>query len=386
MSSFPAIRQFTIIMLMFVWFVFELSTTAQEDDITAWTIEESCIAAPSAMPDDWAYSGTILMSGYAGIHGVRMEWETPHVVAFFRSHSKGDAPMIGGQISPDGRWYALPFGETYLEFSYNYYFFVHGWRVYSTSDDQQVLEFSLGDQDFYCYICSVTAWEYLPIEWIDNESLVIGGILSRPFENRVEVAAFNSALSSLSNRFLSPDKIYAYLFNYGLYELSAPQETLKTLGDVNGVSWRRDSLGFIANLHNERQDWNGLVYYERDGTLIDYIFNAGDRLITFERDASGRNELRWSPNNDYFAYIDDSYTEPSRLYILDFERKIVIDTCLSPLTHPVWSPDGNMLAYVTLARENLKVVVVDLEKWQAFDVARHSGSTTVEMVGWRADD
>jgi hypothetical protein len=389
MSSFPAIRQFTIIMLMFV---FGLSATAQENDITTWRVEERCIPDPRVMPNDWSYSGTIMMSGYAGIHGVRMDWETPHVVAFFREDSESNYPLAGGQLSPNGQWYAMPLGISWVEPSFNNYWAVRGIRIYSMSDESQVLEFDMTNyQDIYRYI--ETAWSYLPIEWINNEALIMGQILLYPFDNRAETASFNTLGSVLDDRFFSPDATYTYgwirlndVSYKGLYQISEPQESLQDIGDIDGMSWRRDSSGFIANLHDEAQDWNGLVYYERDGTLVDYIFNAGDRRITFERDASGRNELRWSPDNGYFAYIDDSYTEPSRLYILDFEQKIVIDTCLSPLTHPVWSPDGNMLAYVALARENLKVVVVDLQRWQAFDVARHSGRTRVQMVGWRADD
>jgi hypothetical protein len=393
MIFLPNIRQIVIALLILM---ISLSTIAQEDDITAWTIEERCITAPSAIPDDWSYSGTILMSGYAGIHGVRMDWETPHVVAFFRSSSHLDAPMIGGQISPDGRWYALPFGETFLEVSNNYYNFVNGWRVYSTSGDQQLLEFYLSDyQDIYRY--DAAAWTYLPIEWADNESLIIGGILSHPFKNTVEVAAFDTLVGG-KRQFIAPDMEYAYgdilqddAYQFGLYRLSDPLASFLPLGEIAGISWRRDSLGFMAMLSDETQSWNGLVYYDNNGTLIEYVFNAADNFIRFPQNVSGRNDLQWSYESRYFAFVLEQWSEPNRLYIVDFENQLVVDTCLSPASQPIWSPDTNLLAYVSPARENLKVIVVDLQLWHAFDVARHSGRDSRmpeigHMVGWRADD
>lgn len=92
-----------------------IPSIAQDDDsLETWPVQQRCAESPALPPDDWSYPGTILMSGYAGIHGMRADWETPHIVAFFRKDSRGGRQLMGGQLSPDGRWYAVPTGETYV--------------------------------------------------------------------------------------------------------------------------------------------------------------------------------------------------------------------------------------------------------------------------------
>jgi hypothetical protein len=318
--------------------------------------------------------------GHAGIHGIQMNWETPRVVAFFREDRNGDYPIDGGQVSPDGHWYAVPVGEVITEVSYNTYWFVNGVRVYSTSGDGQVLSFDLGDYlDIYRYF--EVAWSYLPIEWRDNTSLVIGGILLHPFDGRAEAAGFDLEGSMLDEQFVSPDLTRAYgIVGYeddyqsGFHDLINHQILQNELASVDGMSWRRDSSGFMAVIHDKKQNWNGLAYYDRDGTLLERIIDLDEGSVDFHPTASGRNDQYWSPDGERFAFVYDApYPNPSRLHIIDWEQQVVIDTCLSPISAPVWSPDGTMLAYLALARENLKVIVLDWQSWQAYDVARHNG-------------
>ena len=97
-----------------------MTTYAQDNNsLAGWEIEEHCIEEPRHPPDDWTYDGTLLMSGYAGIHAMQSNWETPHVEAFYRSDVQGNRPIIRGQISPDGNWYAVPIGDTWVEPSFN---------------------------------------------------------------------------------------------------------------------------------------------------------------------------------------------------------------------------------------------------------------------------
>ncbi|HEX2622022.1 MAG TPA: hypothetical protein VHL11_17820, partial [Phototrophicaceae bacterium] len=64
-----------------------------------------CVGEPVAPPDGWAFDGTIIATGWAGIHGIRSEWATPHVLAF----RDGWITEGGhGSLSPDGHWYAIP--------------------------------------------------------------------------------------------------------------------------------------------------------------------------------------------------------------------------------------------------------------------------------------
>jgi hypothetical protein len=369
--------------------VFSISThtaIADSDPLTTWPIEERCIAEPALPPDDWSYPGTILMSGYAGIHGVQADWETPRVVVFLRRDENGDEPLIGGQLSPDGRWYAVPYGENFTEVSYNEYFFVHSLRLYSTSDDA-ILSFDLDNyRDIYIY--NAVAWSYMPVLWTDDNALVFGKILLHPFEHLAKEAPFDWTNSTLLPRYISPDLTLVYGaiwldsgFIAGVYESTNPEALLVELKGVNGLSWRHDSSGFIAAVTQGEPSWSGLAYYDRNGILVERIFDlGGGSIVGFSSTNPSRNEMPWSPDGQYFAFVQSLYPEPSRLYIIDWEEQIVIDTCLSSSSMPVWSPDGAMLAYLAPARRNTRVVVVDMQSWQAYDVARHLGG---DMVGWR---
>lgn len=66
---------------------FTNAISAQPDEPDTFPIEQRCIDAPTQPPDDWTYPGMILMSGYAGIHAMQADWETPRVVAQFTSDS-----------------------------------------------------------------------------------------------------------------------------------------------------------------------------------------------------------------------------------------------------------------------------------------------------------
>ena len=168
---------------------FTSAVSAQTDEPDTFPIEQQCIDAPTQPPDDWTYPGMILMSGYAGIHAMQADWETPRVVAFLSRDNEGNEPLIGGQLSPNQNWYAVPMGEVFTEISYNVYHFVQGLRLYSVSGNGKALDFDLNDyQNTYIYFAR--AWTYLPIQWRDNESLIVGGIVLYPFIESVEANLF----------------------------------------------------------------------------------------------------------------------------------------------------------------------------------------------------
>lgn len=54
---------------------------AQEPD-SGWEIIERCVGEPTIPPDDWTFEGTILATGWAGIHGINADWDTPVVQVF----------------------------------------------------------------------------------------------------------------------------------------------------------------------------------------------------------------------------------------------------------------------------------------------------------------
>ena len=154
--------------------LFAIPLFADDDPQTPYPVEERCVEPPIQAPADFSYSGRLLMTGYAGIHAMRADWETPRVEAFFNENELG-VPIDGGQLSPDGKWYAAPVGEVFTEVSMNQYFFVRGLRIYSTESDEEIVF------DLYDYTSvldggyGIGAWTVELVRWFDNEGLIIGG-------------------------------------------------------------------------------------------------------------------------------------------------------------------------------------------------------------------
>ena len=191
------------------------SVSADNDPEIPWPVEDHCVSAPILPPESWSYSGTLLMSGYAGIHAMQWDWETPRIVAYFRADDLGE-PISGGQISPNGYWYVAPIGEIFTERSYNRYWFTRGLRVYSTFDDTQI-NFDLHEyNNLLDYARSYGAWTYEVVRWIDNETFVFGPFLFRPFDNSVQASNFPIAIAGVEDFEVAPDwkRIYGYI-NWG---------------------------------------------------------------------------------------------------------------------------------------------------------------------------
>lgn len=371
---------------------------ADDDPTTPWPIDERCIGYPIQPPDGWTYPGTLLMSGYAGIHAMQADWETPRVVAFFDSGELGE-PLEGGQLSPDGSWYAVPIGETWVEPSLNQYWLTNGLRIYSTVDDT-VLNFDLSEYDdlldysragFYG-----TAWTYQAVRWLNNDELFIGSFLFNPFREAgidVEVAPIPVALSLGIDFEASPDwtRVYSFIVSgergEGLFDPEHPDKAIAYL-KTEAVAWLHDSSGFIGEQQVEAEEW--LSLFDRNGEFIERLFISEGGRLDVHRLVAGRNELGWSPDNRYFAFVHyPPQSQPSQLMIADRQNRVVVNTCLRPASQPTWSPDGSQLAVLLRADENLRVTILDLNTWIAYDVARHSGiggALQPDMIAWRSDE
>jgi hypothetical protein len=335
------------------------------------------------------------MSGYAGIHAMQADWESSRIVAFFSSDALGE-PIDGGQLSPDGKWYASPIGDTFVGTSLNQYWTTNGLRLYSTVDDTE-LTFDIREYDnlldynrldFYG-----TASTYEAVRWVDDNSLIIGSFLIRPFERKVDVASIEIAEAFFADFEAAPDwsRVYGFISSgqrgEGIFDPKSPDEAITYL-PTEAVAWKHDSTGFVAEQLVDVEEQ--LSLYNRDGEFIERVYASEGGRVDIRRTVAGRNELGWSPDNHYFAFVNHPpYPQDPQLILLDMENHIAVNTCLSPVSLPVWSPDGKQIAMLLLARDNLKVIILDLDTWTAYDVARHSGirgALSPDMIAWRSND
>lgn len=381
-----------IIATLFFCMTLIMIAYADDDPETPFPIEERCVAEPIQPSDDWSYSGTLLMSGYAGIHAMQTDWATPHVEAFFYSDDLGD-PIDGGQVSPDGRWYAIPIGTIETEPSLNQFWITDGLRVYSLTDDTE-LNFDLNHYDYLLDYDRLafygTTGVYQATRWLNNDVLIIGSFMIRPFDSQIEVSTIIIAESYFADFEVAPDWSRVYGFTAsgergkGILDPKSPDEAINLL-QARAIAWRPDSSSFIAEQQIEgiRQ----LSLFNRDGEFIEKLYVPDDGFMDIRRQVAGRNELGWSSDNQYFAFVYyPPLSKPTQLILLDMENRVAINTCLRSVSQPIWSPDGTQIAILSRATENLKVVVFDLDTWVAYDVARHSGISGAlrpDMIAWR---
>lgn len=374
-----------LIFVLALMLVATSSVHADDNPETPWPIVERCVPGPTQPPIEWSYPGTLLMSGYAGIHAMRADWETPRIVASFYKSQLGK-PIDGGQLSPNQRWYAVPIGEIFTEVSFNRYWFASGVRVYSMVDDS-VIEIDFSDYwRTLDYGFSFSAWLYMTVRWIDDSTFVVGPFHVQPFELSVEQALV-TAMSSRSWEFeVAPDwtRVYGKL---GLYDLAEPNELIEEI-ETQGIAWRFDSSGFIGKQRLDSTEQ--LSLFTRDGEFVEQIHVSDEGVLDILHPAAGRNDLGWSPDTLRFAFVyRPLFPKVAQLMVLDTVNRIVINTCLSPVSQPVWSPDGSQIAILVQGRENLRVIIVDMDKWVAYDVARHSGISGAlrpDMIVWRTND
>lgn len=391
------------IIFLFALILIAVTTVFADDDPqTPFPVEEQCVVDVSPASDDWTYSGTLLMSGYAGIHAMQSDWDTPRVVASFYRDDVGE-PLNGGQLSPDMNWYGVPLGRIEVERSLNRFWLNNGLRVYSLADDT-VYQFRYEDyaDEVDAQFFNCCAWDHETVQWIADDALVIGALLVHPTTEEVSLAPFFAGTNFHFETVFSPDIERVFNTGYtGIYDpYDSDKSVLSEIERVDGVAWQHNSEMLIVEHWiegNDRNEADYLVLYDRDGNFIERVFDQNVGGINLDRPFSGRSELAWSLNDRYFAfnYYASYTTPPAQLYLLDLENKIAINTCLSPVSQPIWSPDAMQISMLLDSSDALKVVIFDVENWTLHEVARHSrernriGVENVlepDMIGWRSNN
>jgi len=149
--------------LIYTLTLLAISTVFAGDAPPVWPVEERCVVESTQPPDDWSFEGTIIATGWAGIHGMNAAWDSPHILAF-NDHWIAEGGY--GTLSPDGRWYAVP-QATFRRTSdiYRGYVDVTRLLLYDLMDRQNTLR----------------------IEWLDTYEVFFGSGASRLYTFRTPV-------------------------------------------------------------------------------------------------------------------------------------------------------------------------------------------------------
>lgn len=365
---------------------------------TGWPIEQQCVGEPTKPPEGWTFDGTILMTGYAGIHGVNADWETPRVVAagdpwIFRA-ANGDG---SAGLSPDKRWYATFDSETIPSETYNHLDVIHAIAVYSTVNRGEVYRIPWDNSWLYM-------WGPRGMFWSDNSHLIYetGDLpagkpvqlfvinpfdgTALPWEGKIPLTDFHLGWPSFSYEIQTSEEYPAPDFSRtvqlrppGIYDIMSGEK----LADVSSVGdgftlWTADSARFVTEVENAQYPASvDLAIFDRDGALVSIIFTADPQQL------NGRN-AGWSPDGRYLAFLLGAW-DHLHLYIADSQQQKIWDTCLDTGHGVAWSPDSKQLAFFMAGEEQERVVVMDVETQAVYTVAHHIATQQDYVIGWRGD-
>jgi hypothetical protein len=319
-----------------------------------------------------------------------------------------DADLPGGALSPDGRWYASPYGIRVMdEQTYNVITTLNEIRVHSTfSEEEYRVAFPIAQffqQDFG------------QIHWRDNEhfvypSIIDGTLLVNPFTDeaipmKILDPIFGPWGGTANSRF-SPDwtrvlNTADYRFaedfttgpensdivEWNIYDITSEENPL-SLAKINAsfVSWMPDSSHFVAEIPNTGGDEPQfrVALFDKNGELSGIVFDLphGERL---DRSINYNiKEMAWSPDNQFLAFstFDESRPPISNLYFADVQQRKVIDTCLATGTGFAWSPSGTQVALLVNDSGESAIGILDMTVNQVYVVGYNVGG----VIGWRTND
>lgn len=353
--------------------VFAQETT--EEAPQGWPIVERCIGEPTNPPADWSFEGTILATGWAGIHGINAEWDTPHILIF-----QDDWYLWGAGLSPDREWYAVIQYDLIDGFPRDYVR-TYGIKVYSTGDRE------------LSYFYPIEASEDGYVFWLDNEHLIY-----RVYDNAYRINAFTGDTidyeGMVNERMLiSDDAQFAVFSSYNTIEWYFVDLSNNEIVFVewNGYPTRilPDSEFIIVHRRQEIEgdsysETGSVVLLNQDGKLVNTIYVGDTPAIGLY---ASLLYLTHGLSNDgrYYAFvpIEETGARTGILHLADLQEQIVIRTCL--LTTNVglaWSPTENKLIVGSSEYGQQAFQILDLDLWQAYYTDQyHDGS----IIGWRAD-
>jgi hypothetical protein len=404
-STYPytrlLMRRLSFVSMLFLFIIVAPIAAQDATTETGWPIEQRCVGDPTPPPDDWTYDGTILLTGYAGIHGVNAAWDTPRVLTFLNEDN-----LWGGALSPDGNWYASPRGNFTITESYNGITEIWEIRVFPVN----------GQRDSaYSIPYRETFFQYMhgQVYWKDNENFLYFDLIN-PVTGEIRVWNKPDSVWDAhphKRSYFAPDwtrQIYYENENqpsWGIYNVEN-DEILDNLNITPPIAWKPDSSEFVATITDgTAMPSYSLALFDRDGVQDDVIVSAPE----FE---FGLFAIDWSADGRYLAFITFPFAYYSAerkvyslayygfentLYIADTEQKRIINTCMAVGEGLAWSPVAGVsqLAIMPPGEGTKDVLILDIEADTIYPVAQHfvtynrridqGRGSFYSIIGWRAD-
>lgn len=290
--------------IVFMSLIFGQSTFAQEttaDSVEGWEIVERCVGEPITAPDDWTFDGTILATGWAGIHGINADWEVPHVQMFHDNWS------IFTELSPDDQWLVTTtaveqvcpncFGRTWD---------ISEVRVLSTlNSEEYIVPINVG------YEYGLSYQTRIQLRWFNNSEIIFftngysiyGRVDSveriNPFTATIET--FSLPINALSNEFdfhpapnweigvYNPEQL-PDTANWRIYDLISGT-LLLDIPDLRGGAFLTDVLVWS----NDSSKFVGISEIETNKHIIFYNHSDGQITTIYKLpDGSSPHHIEWS--------------------------------------------------------------------------------------------
>jgi hypothetical protein len=381
----PQTRTWIILFLLLATFI----SQAQDENATqGWDIIERCVSEATEPPDDWTYDGTILATGWAGIHGINAAWETPSVLHFETTPTRGDYYGVSSSIAPNGLWYA----ELYVSV------LTPGYMGRPNHRAEEIIVSSLVNsyQTYRIELPWIPSYDWatyrtLPplLYWWDDNHLLFQRTLINPFTSEItemetlwylwrdELSPDRTRMVHIQalDELMSESNSYLWIFDEGSIDFDF------TFG-FSEVDWANNSRFFVAVARPERERLDEenryIVLVDADGNLKeDYVFEVAGYAGIEVFPATIVDGI--SSSNRYFL-IHAPGPEGRVLYIADTHTAIIYRTCIG-YQNVVWSPYTEQVALIPSGEGQRPVQIFDLEDWQVYIVAYHDG----RIIGWRED-
>lgn len=388
-------KRLLLIPLLCLLLLPSVARTVQAAD--GWPVEQRCVGKATPPLPGWTFPGTILMRGKDEIDAFRGGWISVKTLLslkggdFYDFVTDGDLP--GGMLSPDGRWYASPYGDRIQSNTGNLITDVKGIRISNLIENGLPHIFHMPDDGtLYQY----THGTYDKIYWIGDHQFLFADYRFDVQSDRIlKWSGLTFSSFDLFASYPSPDwnsvlQIYKSKALAFIYEpLSAKLTGTIAVADYRDDDWQSDTL--ISWMPNSQRyaaevkdgEQRELAIADSQGSIKDIILKLdSDTRLSAKTSA-------WSSDGQFFAFalVSDYYVSQveqpkSLLYIADTQRRLVIDLCLTIGDGLAWSrQQKNLLAFLSKNDEQSDLIVVNMENLLTYNLAPYKG----RVIGWRAD-